>query len=74
MLEVKGQNPRKKRVQKEGPKYGCKFFSSGTQGELQETQHKATAGAKGRADILETSRAGKTEISLFKSLQMERQG
>ena len=42
--------------------------------EFQDTQHKATVGAKGRADILETSRAGKTEISLFKSLQMERQG
>lgn len=42
--------------------------------ELQETQHKATAGARGRADILETSRAGKTEISLFKSLQIGEAG
>ena len=31
--------------------------------ELQETQQKATVGARGRADILETSRAGKTEIN-----------
>lgn len=29
--------------------------------ELQETQHKATVGAE-EADILETSRAGKTEL------------
>lgn len=42
--------------------------------ELQETHHKATVGARGRADILETSSAGKTEISLFKSLQIGEAG
>lgn len=42
--------------------------------ERQETHPKATAGARGRADILETSSAGKTEISWFKSLQIGEAG
>lgn len=41
--------------------------------ELQETHHKATVGARGKADILETSSAGKPEISSSPS-KLERQG